>query len=134
MVRYHNLDLTKGLLQSELRQPTTKKYKLSLPFLNLISFIGLPPGVNFTNLMVQSANAPAVIILRHSVSPAKLCPIFQVNNQKQQQTFTLNTLCYAVVRSSKSSVAKVACKKMMKKMTSRLKKKHNKLCHRLKKE
>jgi len=36
------------------------------------------PRVNFTNLLAQSANGPAVSILRHLVSPTKTRPTLPV--------------------------------------------------------
>jgi len=52
-------------------------------------------GVDFTNILSQSANVPAVIILLHSVSPAKLCqtlPANTIGNYAQFLRFTLYAL------------------------------------------
>jgi hypothetical protein len=49
--------------------------------------------VNFTNLVAQNANEPAVIVLHHSVLQTKLCHTLPVNT-----TFALFALCHMEVR------------------------------------
>jgi hypothetical protein len=57
------------------------------------------PGVNFTNLMAQSANMPVGILWRHSVSPTKLRPSLSVHSTRiSSQPFMLYVLGHAQVK------------------------------------
>jgi len=51
---------------------------------------------NFTNILVQISNAPAVFILCHSFSPTKLHPNLPINTTRRTHNFyTLHSMLYA---------------------------------------
>ncbi len=50
-------------------------------------------GVNFTNLLSQSANVPIIIFLPHSVSPTKLWPTLPIQTARKYTQLLCYTLC-----------------------------------------
>ncbi len=56
-------------------------------------FQDIPPGVNFTNLLAQSANEPVDILQRRSVSPTKLCQISPLCSTRKYAQLLCCTPC-----------------------------------------
>jgi hypothetical protein len=70
----------------------------------------LNPGVKIADFLAQNANAQAVILLSHSVSPpTKLHPTLQKHNHKKHSILEL----YAMEVQQKSTGAKAASRRLM---------------------